>query len=43
MVFDFVDNANMFNMPYSLHRLLNIGQYQPGGLGVREKREYQLG
>lgn len=31
MVFDFVDNANMFNMPYSLHRLLNIGQYQPGG------------
>lgn len=38
MVFDFVDNANMFNMPYSLHRLLNIGQYQPGGL-VLGKRE----
>lgn len=38
MVFDFGDNANMFNMPYSLHRLLNIGQYQPGGL-VLGKRE----
>ena len=32
MVFDFVDNANMFNCPYSLHRLLNIGEYVPGGL-----------
>ncbi len=29
LVFDFVDNANMFNMPYSLHRLLNISQYRP--------------
>jgi superfamily II DNA or RNA helicase len=29
LVFDFVDNANMFNMPYSLHRMLNIAQYQP--------------
>ena len=26
---DFVDNANMFNMPYSLHRVLNIAKYQP--------------
>jgi len=32
MVFDFVDNANMFNCPYSLHRLLNISEYNPGGL-----------
>lgn len=30
LVFDFVDNANMFNMPYSLHRLLDIGKYKPG-------------
>ena len=29
LVFDFVDNANMFNAPYSLHRLLNISQYRP--------------
>lgn len=27
LVFDFVDNANMFNMPYSLHRLLDISSY----------------
>ncbi|MGB5823555.1 MAG: DEAD/DEAH box helicase family protein [Proteocatella sp.] len=30
LVFDFVDNANMFNMPYSVHRLLDIGKYRPG-------------
>lgn len=29
IVFDFVDNAGLFNMPYSLHRLLNIGKYRP--------------
>lgn len=29
LVFDFVDNANLFNMPYSLHRLLNIAEYHP--------------
>lgn len=29
LVFDFVDNANMFNRPYSLHRLLNIKEYHP--------------
>lgn len=29
LVFDFVDNANMFNMPYSLHRLLDISNYHP--------------
>lgn len=29
LVFDFVDNANMFNMPYSLHRLLDVGEYKP--------------
>lgn len=28
-VIDFVDNANMFNMPYSLHRVLDISKYQP--------------
>lgn len=29
IVFDFVDNANMFKMPYSMHRLLNIAEYRP--------------
>lgn len=37
MVFDFVDNANMFNCPYSLHRLLNIGEYVPGGMVLGTK------
>ena len=29
LVVDFVDDANMFNMPYSLHRVLDIAKYQP--------------
>ena len=29
LVFDFVDNANMFKMPYSLHRTLNMSEYRP--------------
>lgn len=37
MVFDFVDNANMFNTPYSMHRLLGIGQYRAGGLVLGTK------
>lgn len=37
MVFDFVDNANMFNCPYSLHRLLGIAEYTPGGLVLGKK------
>lgn len=42
MVFDFVDNANMFNSAYSLHRLLNISEYVPGGLvlGTRHAIEW---
>lgn len=38
MVFDFVDNANLFNMPYSMHRLLNLSEYHPGGLVLGKKR-----
>lgn len=37
MVFDFVDNANMFNCPYSLHRLLNLSEYVPGGMVLGTK------
>ena len=37
MVFDFVDNANLFNMPYSLHRVLGISEYVAGGLVLGSK------
>jgi hypothetical protein len=37
MVFDFVDNANLFNMPYSLHRVLGVHDYVPGGMVVGPK------
>ena len=37
MVFDFVDNANLFNMPYSLHRVLGVNDYVPGGMVVGPK------
>lgn len=30
MVFDFVDNASQYNMPYSLHRLFRLKTYRPG-------------
>lgn len=39
MVFDFVDNANMFNCPYSMHRLFNVSQYHPGGLILGRKHD----
>ena len=41
MVFDFVDNANLFNMPYSVHRLLGISEYAPGGLVLGKKHQVQ--
>ena len=42
MVFDFVDNANLFNMPYSLHRLLNIKEYRPGQYVLASKQQIEL-
>ena len=30
MVFDFVDNASQYNMPYSIHRLFRLKEYKPG-------------
>lgn len=30
MVFDFIDNANLFNQAYSMHRLFDISKYRPG-------------
>ncbi|MBQ3477639.1 MAG: DEAD/DEAH box helicase [Clostridia bacterium] len=32
MVFDFVDNASQYNMPYSLHRLFRLKDYRAGAL-----------
>jgi superfamily II DNA or RNA helicase len=34
MVFDFVDNANQFNSPFSLHRITKLKDYRPGGLVI---------
>jgi len=29
MIFDFIDNTNMFNLPLSIHRMFNIKNYRP--------------
>ncbi len=40
-VFDFVDIASQFNTPYSVHRLLKVKEYRPGGIvaGKKGQRE----
>lgn len=42
MVFDFIDNANMFNAPYSIHRLLNIKEYRPGQMVLAPEKQMEL-
>ena len=42
MVFDFIDNANLFNAPYSLHRIFNIKDYQPGRYVLASKEQFKL-
>jgi len=42
MVFDFIDNANMFNMPYSLHRMFNIKEYRPGEWVLAPHQQMEL-
>lgn len=42
MVFDFIDNANLFNMPYSLHRVFNINEYRPGEYVVASSIQRRL-
>lgn len=41
MVFDFVDNASQYNVPYSLHRLFRLKDYHAGAtvLGRKGQRE----
>lgn len=42
MVFDFIDNASLFNMPYSLHRMFNINKYVPGEYILASDKDRQL-
>lgn len=44
MVFDFVDNANMFNEALSMHRMFNIKDYRPGNfvLAPKAKKKFEL-
>jgi len=42
MVFDFIDNANLFNMPYSLHRIFNIKEYRPGEYVIASEKQKQM-
>lgn len=42
MVFDFIDNANMFNTPYSIHRLLNLKEYRPGQMVLAPQKQMEL-
>lgn len=42
MVFDFIDNANLFNMPYSIHRMFNIKEYRPGAFALASEKSWQL-
>ena len=37
MVFDFVDNASQYNMPYSIHRMFRLKEYRPGALVLGAK------
>lgn len=39
MVFDFVDNASQYNMPYSMHRLFKLKEYKPGELVVGSSKQ----
>lgn len=39
MVFDFVDNASQYNMPYSMHRLFRLKEYKPGALVLGTKKQ----
>ena len=37
MVFDFVDNASQYNVPYSMHRLFKLKDYHAGGTVLGRK------
>ena len=39
MVFDFVDNANQYNMPQSLHRLFQLKDYHAGAFALASQNQ----
>lgn len=43
MVFDFVDNTNMFNEALSIHKLFNASEYRPGSfvLAPKAKKKFE--
>ena len=41
IVFDFVDNASQYNMPYSLHRLMRVSEYHPGKKVIAPKGQIE--
>lgn len=41
-VFDFIDNASLFNTPYSVHRLFNVKDYRPGKYVLAPEHLIQL-
>lgn len=42
MVFDFIDNAGLFNMPYSLHRMFNPKEYRAGEYVIASQKQFEL-
>ncbi|KYH34341.1 UvrABC system protein B [Clostridium tepidiprofundi DSM 19306] len=42
MVFDFIDNANLFNMPLSVHRIFDINKYVPGEYVVASSKQRKI-
>jgi len=42
MVFDFIDNAGLFNMSYSLHRMFNLKEYRAGEYVVASQKQFEL-
>ena len=42
MVFDFIDNAGLFNMPYSLNRMFNLKEYRAGEYVVASQKQFEL-
>lgn len=42
MIFDFIDNANLFNLPLSAHRVFNVAEYHPGGYVVVSDKARRL-
>jgi len=42
LVFDFIDNASMFNMPYSLHRMFNLKDYKAGEYVIAAQKQFEL-